>query len=1466
MGSYGRLFVFLLGVAFIISVQVGSVDIIHENPDPSKVVNTLSLKASPWRSATMVHPKKFVVKKDREWSGRDFFLGEFGIPCDFSKPKTAKIKEVMRFDSKGTHSFRNGALEFTSGKKGFWFAFGPEPNTYGKPSLRFGCKWGKNCKDTYRVRMIVSQNVPETKWEVSTFGFHKRYKGGRKFIIKGKKEQVIEADAGFVRNLLGAAAGAGMCGVRFDCMTPNATVKIKSIKIAPYSGTVYFRKRFNLGELPVIAHATYDAPETYKFYLNGKLVDKGTDVYPGGTVKTLDLKPYLKKGANTICFKKQFFSWSKGNPELIFEGVAIGKSGKITRIICPKGWKSSLKFQKGWENPAFDDSHWLSPKKFPRGLNHVMTSTGSNNKCFWTGVEPHHMGMLQAKPFGRKYPVWDLGKDAKFIVSLPVGVKGKLAPVLKIYKAQTKDLVKKVTAPCTAGKNGLSEYVFTVRKLESGPYRLEWELVNNSGKVRETNRQELIIAGPIEQDKIGFADFEKEFEKRLELLRKIDCATPIKTGEEFCDHSGMYSSAKLNKGKVISADGMNYRETGNGTYDWFAYRLHDMEIGVPHLAEIIIPDNRDRYIYSGIIEQIPCNFECNFRNGDWPDHTATGACITGVDQPLSMGKKKIRFVFWPASKCSAIFVMSGFRGFPAAACEINIYKIKGDLPALKIPESTRMFGSHNERISVMTMTTGISENPLMGARKRRRNGLRDGWLNWYRAIERKIKWLRFQGRNMTVEGVFMYTNGDYPSIRNNSNISNQELDPPMLALKMYNQNGINCMFSVEYQSSPLIWVSKANHTSGRKMWFTGEGLHLVDKYGRQVVGREGAGINFIDPKGAAFIYDCIGEIYDFYKNTGKVAGLFMVVGSWWQPSFTIASLKDISSTDVGYGDYTVSLFEKETGIKLGVNPKSPDRFMKRFEKLMGEHKARWLQWRAQKIKDFFDKLEKLVSAGKYKWPLYIKPAIRIKDNPFLENSSTRQERDRYYNRCYTESGLPLKMYRNSPNINIIAELKAWAKFRSPYDNWMYCKGMSNNRGTREIVRKLNAIFFHFGLDEVDQPAKAAEKWLWSKTGRGVFLPRWAGENAMAEYVNVLSWTIPKVLFYGWLDCNMVTGTGREIRRFAKSFLSTPDLEFKTLPGKNVKGIIAESAVKARKTYLRLVNNCPWNSTGKVNVKAAKIRDLLYDRDIFNGNFTLKIKPYGIRIFELSNAQGEINCSFKLPDKVEKEIFAKTEYVLDDTACVDKIPKDMTESMAEALKQQDAFALRCLMDDFEVKTAITGSEKSREAIKNQQDLLADLRQGRARIICGTETGYRAPDGSRWLPDQKFVTRGAYGNSGANFADRGSIDIQGTNLDRVYQTEAYGAMLDYKIPVPKGKYNLYIHFAETYVGVKTPNMRKIGVKVNNIVHPEKIDPVSHARGWCKPYILKLKNVPAYNGWINIELTGGVVINGIEIERLK
>ncbi len=1451
----------------------GATEVLHEKDAPNLGINIRKVQESTWRSRAMAYPGKF-TEQDRVWSGNDFFVDEFGMACEFREDW---IKE-QGYCGNGTYKLEDGRMVFTTGKKGFYFGFGPRPGDFSKPSLRFGCTWGPHKKDRYRVRMVMSQDVEETSWEFWTCGFQRYYRNYRKFKVRGRGEQVVFADIGIVRNLMDGFARRGMCGFKFVCTTPGATIRIKSIKIAPYTGIVYFRRKFNCAKKPVMAKVTFAAPVTYALYVNGREAARGTNLYPAGTVRTVDLLPYLKQGGNTIAFEREFFSWQGGDPEVLIGGVAIDRDGNITRIVSDDQWRCSLKKAEGWIAGEFDDSGWRKPKILDRGIRQVTFNYTADGRKAWTGVNPAHMGMIAARPADRRYPVFDFDRDMKYRVCLPAGVKDKYALNLDVVHADTLKVVKNLKVPALTIAGDYAEAMVAIGACEVGPYRLRWSLQDNAGRIVETRSDEMIIVGPIRQETFALQEFEDRFESRLQRVVQIDCAKTRPADEEFIDHAGMYNKPMKNKGRVVSADSMTYRETGMGCWDYFAYRFHlgDIrELGRPYLVEIVVPDNRDRYIYSGVVEQFPVGFCNNYVDGHRGRFTATGTCYTGVRYPLTYGRRKLRYVYWPGSLGAAVVVMSGFKGSPAAACRINIYKIKGGLPALSVPQTSRMFGSHNERMSVMTFTTGSADNSMMNDKRIRCNGNASGWYNWYKAIERKIRWLRFQGRNMTVEGVYMYSQGDYPSLKHNVGISNQEMDPPLLAIKMYNHNKINCMLGIEYMNSPWVTAADLDRVSDRKMRQGTRGMHLVDRYGRQLAGNDRSGINFLDPRAGSVMYDCIGEIYHRYESVGKVAGLFMISGNWWAPGFVKGSMNDIINTEAGYGDYTVGLFEKEARVNLQINARDPQRFQKRYELLMGRYRYLWLFWRASKLKQAFARIAGIIHSGKSKWPFYLYPTFDIRrDSPFIQAGYSRQDRDEFMAKRYLESGIPLEQYFDDPLVRAIGFLKSWAKFRSPKENFDYINGWNNNRGSREVIRRLGVIYLQnaHGLDEVDCPAGAAGRWLWTGTGRGVFVPRGVEDNCMHEFVNAMVDAVPGAVFYSWLDCNMETGFGAQMRRFSKAYYSTPPAAFTPLPDKDVKGVIAQVAGYAGKKYLRLINNTPYTVSGVVRLRAKSIRELVYDRIFRTGRrqsvVRLSLRPNDMLMLEVGGMQGSPVCEFALPGKTAGMIIEKAKYVLQNRACLEKVPGDMVAALFQQLGRNDAFMLYNLLEDFEVGSNIRSVKREMSGLANQRKLLKNLRDtGWARIICASRSAYTDPRGNQWLPDQRYFGGSAYGNEGANYADRGvRLEIEGTDMDRVYQTEAYGGHVFYRIPVPRGKYNVYLHFAETYIKNKRAGCRQISLKIEHVVYPQRIDPFALAGGWARAYVVTMKNVPVYDSRIDIELTGGVGINGIEIEMVK
>jgi hypothetical protein len=1439
-----------------------------EAPNSTEVIvdgiGVFPLSEQTWRSKVMTFPGK--IEDDiRAWSGPDFFTFEYGEPCDFDKRDFVKD---YGWCARGAYVISDGKMIFTTGKKGFSFGFGGQAGTAvsGMPSNRFGACWGAQQKDRFRLQMVIEQDQPSTEWvfHLEAAGTNKKKDDLTQFVIKGQGEQTFAYDLGFVRNL---STRVPLTGIRFECKTPGATIKIKSIRIAPSSANIYFRKKFTIAAAPVLAHATFQVSPVYDLFINGQKVDSGPGIYPSGMQKTIDLRPYLKTGENVIAFRNEFFSWFPGyRTDWLFEGVVVDRDGNITRMLGDDSWKCGLVAENEWELPGFDDSAWKTPRltQYSNGMDRVETQVAR-------GLNPRHMGMLDVSLANKDYPVFDFTEVPVFVVRLPIGVKDKYSPLVEIFKAGTDELVETAKAEECAEANGMAIFRVALQTRKTGPYRLIWKLVDAAGEIIENRREEMVVVGPIEQERIELAKFEEKLNARLKLLRSIDCTGEVTDTREFLDHSGMYNPAMLNKGRVVRDGELAYRETGGGCWDYFAYRIELKNHGAPHLIEVIIPDDRERYIYSGVLELHPVRYGNN--SARTAAFSSTGSCLTGGRYPLSGKTSTIRYIHHPSSDTAAVLVMNGRRDSRAAACKINIYSIEGGLPALKIPETERRLGTHNERLSVMARTLAC-ENPTENDYMLMRSGHRDAWYHWYRAFERKIRLLRYQGRNFTVEGLFMYNKTDYPSIRNSWGVSNQEFDPAYLGLKMYEHNGIHCMIGLEYMCNPAMVVANVDTVSDRRMWQGEPVMQKVDRYGRQLASMSHAGVNFLHPTVDKYYMDLLQEIRSHYGSVKSVEGLFTVVGNWYLPGFGMCGFNELMPIEIGYGDYTVTLFERETGIRLNLAPTDPERFAKRFEILTGNYKDAWITWRTNKVREFIERMSTRLRSGGQPWELHIYPTYKHQQldmNTALQNPAANREAcTSALTDFLAESAFPLDRYLNNPFIRLICPLVT-VGFKGRYsgERVLSHHAWNTNPGALAAVRKIDSIYLNTALDEVDCPATAAPDWPWSGTTRGVFVARGNGDNFMSGFVDVLAQTTPRTIITQWMDCNMETGASAQLRRFALEHYVTPIADFSALPETQTRGVTAQVATRlAGGFFLRLVNNCPYRSTGTIS-GAAKVHDLVYEVDLTvreAGEITLL--PNDIRTFIILDANlAELRCDFALSPETTESLLAQGLLVMQHAEVFNSLPDDKAAQLRDACEKKDAFRIYLALDDFEVAACIDGMLKKQQALKNQEKLLADIKdKGEGCIDFAATSERNAPGGRRWLPDQAYLDANAYGNTGATFVDRGNVAIENTEEDFVYQTEAYGREIVYRIPLPNETYNVRLYVAETYQEVKKPGQRLFSIQVQDHKWAEKLDPFDKAGGYAKALVLSEESVRVSDGILTLKFNGGVGVHGVIIEKVR
>jgi hypothetical protein len=187
------------------------------------------------------------------------------------------------------------------------------------------------------------------------------------------------------------------------------------------------------------------------------------------------------------------------------------------------------------------------------------------------------------------------------------------------------------------------------------------------------------------------------------------------------------------------------------------------------------------------------------------------------------------------------------------------------------------------------------------------------------------------------------------------------------------------------------------------------------------------------------------------------------------------------------------------------------------------------------------------------------------------------------------------------------------------------------------VKALNAVIPYGSLNEVDSPATAAEKWLWEKGIRGCFVLRGIEDNCMDECVNIIKNHTPKVFFYSWIDCQLETAFGEQIRRFCEAFYATPEIPFSPVKSVAGQGIVAQVGNDGEATCLRLVNDTPLSMRYTITSSAKRLHDRVYDKTLAgkNGggalvlstdisqsvgyNYEVTLLPFDIRIYSTEAA-------------------------------------------------------------------------------------------------------------------------------------------------------------------------------------------------------------------------------------------------------
>ncbi len=524
------------------------------------------------------------------------------------------------------------------------------------------------------------------------------------------------------------------------------------------------------------------------------------------------------------------------------------------------------------------------------------------------------------------------------------------------------------------------------------------------------------------------------------LLKQINCLDSL-PADSYCEYGDV---------RVVNSLLGSYREAGDSPLSRFVYRFSIEKIGCPHLAVVRYPDDKRRFMLIG----------------DGTSYDLSTGVITGHSYPVSGKMQELRQVFWPRWTDCTIAFMTWGHGEPAAAASIEIHELD-DLPALDIPS----YPGGRE--------LGIQYEDCCGT------GASEGAQTFSTWLDHLVTYAKHTGQNLLSYPICWYHGPFFPSRLERADAfsivvtedrgqyiawTDDPPDWPEILLERFDQEGLefqgvitllrlssvmkhlnadlegirsgaatvhNMLWNNEVQAGTMDWTSiynTVNYTGLLKRpdpislkpdfdWAYGEKSDQT--YREDALYRPGPIFNPLHPVVQTAIIAFVREIAERYGKHRSFKGIALTM---WAPTMIW-----FGSLHSGYDDFTIGLFEQETGVRVPVDPGAPDRFSKRYDFLIFQCRDAWIDWRCGKIRDLICKMRDALNEVRSDlrltlnlWSEPFVPAVLGSGKPEHQIHARPGTQD-----LYREAGLDIHLLEGESNIECDLQIEGGGRDRSP---------------------------------------------------------------------------------------------------------------------------------------------------------------------------------------------------------------------------------------------------------------------------------------------------------------------------------------------------------------------------------------------------------------------------------------------------
>ena len=1027
---------------------------------------------------------------------------------------------------------------------------------------------------------------------------------------------------------------------------PGNVIELSQVRAVGPNFEGYVRKEFIVPQGKVwraIAHVGNPC----QLFVNGKQVPRESGVLrippPWGIywhASPVDLAPYLRPGRNCIGLYAQRIDY---HPYIYFQAQVVMDSGEVLRWQSDKTWRRSSEPAAGWSEPGFDDAAWQEAK------------TKAPFFYYMGGAMAGYDGRLvMENPQGDKL-FYSHSKPVVLRVLVPQGLAAKnpyLRWVLKRVEAEgSREVAHGDVAEFQRRPPSLT-YDVELGQLARGLYTIQLSLRSNGELIESRPREPLMVIGKIPMKEVEGKSYEEGM--RLTLEDTIDFTDPkdphpsveAKPAPKWGNPAQAVVQPRIiRKGKMV------YRETGPHRGAMFSYRFQFKHPGSFYMMVVEYPNDDERWNAVSVSTSIP---------GTWSNSQTGASVYTGDKFPVTDEMRELRWLHVADQGPHTIDVVSHKNGLRAAARRIRIYRVE-ELPALKVaaPEGKeqRFFGIHTERTyygSGISKSFGVQDpakdgiiKPKPGepkpdpAKSQPMEGFLEKLAQWQRCSENYAQYLRFAGQNLHVMGVFQY-NEQNTAYASPYRIPTARLPACLeeVLLRVLEQNGISVYAGVEYTRHLAHTLDVRFQANDTQVAQGADTIWPVSKEGNQAYGYRFGSANFLYPEVEKAAMDIVDDMVEMFADHPNFKGIHILMypGGIFNPCYHPSQREVHNPLEYSYDDVTIARFEKDTKIRVPVDPKDPQRFQKRHLFLASKTiKPKWVAWRCQQVRKFLigirDRLQRQRRDFNCMAMLYMDihhiKAWRLSGRPYLDYvrefgydpTIYRKDDGLYFGRW---------MFEPMHYKPVLTQDKTWvtawehhvgAEPIAAYDR-------ERNRGVFIMHQWDELVYQSPGSKELT--LVPGSDWLLT-ANRGRFLAQATADNCREPFTQALIGADPDTVIFGYTDVNILVGHEQEQREFGRVLRSLPAEKFSPALGTGFETNFAIRDLRKGNAYWFYVANPGyWPIRGTVTVRGATaIFDAPTNKRVTTRRegdqlvLPLDLKSYGVAAFRVDSRKAKV---------------------------------------------------------------------------------------------------------------------------------------------------------------------------------------------------------------------------------------------------